>query len=62
MKILHANSSKILLLTISLDCIEYWMGKENLNSLFSNIGENYMYIEMTLYLTKQFIILIVNVR
>jgi hypothetical protein len=33
MKILHTNSSKILLLTISLDCIEYWLGVENLNSL-----------------------------
>ena len=33
MKILHTHSSKILLLTISLVCIESWLGKKNLNSL-----------------------------
>ncbi len=39
MKILHTNSSKILLLT-------NWLGKKNLISLYNNIGETYMCIEL----------------
>jgi hypothetical protein len=42
----------------------YWIlaGRGKLKFTFSNVSQTYMYIELTLYLTKQFIILIVNVR
>ncbi len=61
MKLLHTNSSKILLLTIYLVCIES-AGKEKLKFSFNNISETYMCIELMFYRTKQFIISIVNVR